>query len=310
MNILFVCSGNNGVTPIVKAQADSLIQAGLNVQITPIVGKGLFGYLSYLPRLRSIIRKENPDLIHAHYSFCGFVAALASSKPVITSLMGSDVKRPGIWPVLIKFFIKNIWKFTIVKSADMKNNLNLDELIVLPNGVDTDTFRHLDRRECRKQLGWSDEKKIVLFAADPTRPEKNFALAQEAIARCNDHNMVLKVVHHVEQCSIPIYLNASNVLLLTSIWEGSPNIVKEAMACDIHVVSTDVGDVKWLFGDAVGLYMAEHNSDDVMDKVRNCLNLNDRSEGRKRIFSLGLDSAEIAHKIINIYTDACRVRGE
>jgi len=56
----------------------------------------------------------------------------------------------------------------------------------------------------------------------------------------------LKVVYNVKHEDIPLYLCASDVLISTSKWEGSLNIIKEAMACNLPIVTTDVGDVRWL----------------------------------------------------------------
>ena len=97
MTILFISSGNSGkISPIVKAQADSLIKKGVAIDFFLIKGKGLTGYLKSIFILRKFIKKNNYDLYHAHYSLSAFVATLAGCKPLVVSLMGSDVKKDNL----------------------------------------------------------------------------------------------------------------------------------------------------------------------------------------------------------------------
>jgi len=100
------------------------------------------------------------------------------------------------------------------------------------------------------------------------------------------------------------YYNACDLFLLTSVYEGSPQSIKEAIACNCPIVSTDVGDVKWVFGNTEGCYLTSFESIDVADKIIRALAFvkeRGRTKGRERIFELGLDSGTIAGKIIEIY---------
>ncbi|HOY84103.1 MAG TPA: glycosyltransferase [Candidatus Syntrophosphaera sp.] len=305
MKVLFVCRGHGKarprISPITKAQARSLERAGLSVDIFPLRGNWIKAYLGSVLQLRSYIKKTKPDIVHGHYSLCGFTATLASPKPVIVSLMGSDVKQSGLLRLITKFFANHIWKVTIVKSQDIKLSLGLDSVFVLPNGVDLDMFKPMPRENCRRELGWPESNKIILFAADPKRNEKNFSLAKASCEKLDSHFVVLKVVHGVKQETMPVIINASDLLLLTSVWEGSPNVVKEAMACNIPVVSTNVGDVDALFGDTQGYFIAKPETDDVRRKVDACLAYPQKVNGRDRLISLNLDASVIAAKLIDLY---------
>lgn len=298
MKILFVCSGNHGLSPIVSAQADSLVKAGHEVQIHRIVGKGIWGYLSNVPKLHSVIRRTRFDAIHAHYSFCGIACALATRRPIVCSLMGSDVIQSGVYRKVIRFFVKYIWGATIVKSQDMKDKLGLSKLQVIANGIDLEHFRPMDRTACRAQLGW-DEGQYALFLADPERPEKNYALAEAAVIMVP--GLRIKVVSKVKHSEVPVFLNASNVVILSSLWEGSPNVVKEAMACDVKVVSTDVGDVRYLFGDTPGYYLCGMDPASMAEALISALSFTE-VRGRERIIELGLKSDDVVRKLVNSYT--------
>jgi len=306
MKVLFVFSGNSyyfDISPFIKVQAESLTKLGHTIDYYPVKGKGLWGYLSNITKISKFIKQGDYDIVHSHYSFCGIVSALATEKPVVCSLMGSDVKKSGLWRFIIKYFIMHKWKRTIVKSKDMKLTLGIDKVEVIPNGVDLDIFRPMNKNDCRKELGWDIGNKIILFAADPKRPEKNFSLAKKATETLNIQDVELKVVYPVPHKDIPIYLNAADLLLSTSLWEGSPNIIKEAMACNCPIVSTNVGDVKWLLDGVEGCFITTNDPKDVANKIRKALDIKEKTKGREKLISLGLDSEHIAKMIIQVYEE-------
>ena len=306
MKVLFVSSGNTafGVSPITRNQGNSLEKNGINVFYFPIYGKGLLSYLKNVFALNKYLSNNKYDVVHAHYSLSAYVATLSGAKPLVVSLMGSDVKPSFASKLLIKFFSRFFWHHTIVKSAYMRNSLGLSNASVFPNGVDTDVFYPMDKLTCAKQLGWDIKKKHILFAAKPSRPEKNFALAEQAVTQLDNASIKLHTLIDVPHERIPLWLNATDVVLLTSLWEGSPNVIKEAMACNRPIVATDVGDISWLFGDEPGHYLTTFADEDVAAKLRKALAFSERigqTKGRMRIIELGLDSAPVAKKIADVY---------
>jgi glycosyltransferase involved in cell wall biosynthesis len=304
MKILFVCSGNKGISPIVKSQADSLKNKEVELEVFPIIGQGLRGYLKNISKLKKQILIFKPDIIHSHYSFCGIIASLATKKiPIVASLMGSDTHQSKLMKLTIRYFANYRWSKTIVKSEDMKIRLGLNNAVILPNGVDLNLFKPLDKKECRNKLGWDLDKKYILFASNPARPEKNFALAKQTIENLNNDKIELKVVYDVDHKLMLIYLNAADVLLLTSKWEGSPNIVKEATACNIPVVATEVGDIKFLFGNIEGYYYTNSFPDRLAEKINYILDNDIKPNGHQRIIDLKLDSESIADKLTQLYQE-------
>ena len=287
-----------------KSQADSLNNKRIELKIVSIIGKGVWGYLKNIPQLRKQIMAFNPDIIHSHYFFCGIIAALASRKiPIVVSLMGSDTHQSKIMKLIIKLFSDYKWTKTIVKSEDMKIRLGLKNAVVLSNGVDLNLFHPLDKKECRQKLGWDLDNKYVLFASNPDRKEKNFGLAQATIDKIKINFVELKIIYNIDHSQMPVYLNAADVLLLTSKWEGSPNIVKEAMACNIPVVATKVGDIEYLFGNTEGYYYTDPDPDKLAEKINYVLNNDIKPNGRQRIIDLKLDSESIADKLIQLYQE-------
>lgn len=310
MNVLFVSSGNNkfGIAPVVHAQGDSLKKSGIILEYFTIKGKGVIGYIKNIFKLRKHIKYNKYDLIHSHYILSAVVATCSKHPKIIVSLMGSDVFTAKYLNILIKLFHIYKWKATIVKSAEMKEILNLQNLFIIPNGVDLQKFYPIDKNEARARIGWQGEK-YILFASYPERKEKNYLLAEAAIKNLSTLNTKLVTLMGVPHDEVCFYINAADVLLMTSNYEGSPNIIKEAMACNCPIISTNVGDVKWIIGDTEGCFITDFNVECTSKKIIEALDFADnfgKTNGRERITELGLDSITIAKRIIEVYNQVLR----
>jgi glycosyltransferase involved in cell wall biosynthesis len=308
MKVLFVSSGNskNGVSPIIKSQAESLMKQGVSISHYLIRGKGVFGYLKNILPIKKIIKKGGYDVIHAHYSMSAFIATFAGSNPLVVSLMGSDVKSDKYFKIFIKIFKKISWIKTIVKSEDMKKSLKIDDVVVLPNGVDINFFKNHDRNDALKKTSWNPDKRHVLFAANPLRPEKNFKLAKEAMKLLKTPGTELHYLEDVPHERMPCLLNAADLVLLTSKYEGSPNVIKEAMACNAPIVSTNVGDVDWLLRGLNGCYVASDSPVDLASAIDASLAFSVESRSTKgidQIMELQLDSQSVAKKMTALYKE-------
>lgn len=308
MRVMFVSSGNSNGQPrdVVRNQGEALIAEGIDLKFFCISGGGFKGYLKALPALKREIRMFRPDIIHAHYSLSAFVSTLAGAEPLVVSLMGSEVNRV-IQRLLLRVFVRYIWRVTIVKTRDMALKLHSGKVLIIPNGVNTERFRPMTGEEVKGRSRLEEGKKNVIFVSDPDRPEKNFMLAEKAVKMINNDNIKLTAVYQVPNKELVYYYNAASVLLLTSVWEGSPNVVKEAMACNCPIVSTDVGDVKMLLGDTKGTYLASGEQADVAQKLKEAICFADttgRTDGRRRIQELGLDSKAVSRMIISVYESA------
>jgi glycosyltransferase involved in cell wall biosynthesis len=301
MKVLFISSGKSGdVGHVVKNQGESLARVGIEIEYFTI-NSGFWGYIRAIPCIRRVLKQGRYDLVHAHYSFSAFAASLAGSYPIVVSLMGSDAFMP--WPMqkIIKIFSERRWAATIVKTDEMKRILSMPDAYVIPNGVDTERFVPADKLRARQKLNLDSEKKIVLFISVRNRPEKNLPLAQRSVEFLGDGSIELLHISDTSNSDIPDYLNAADLLLLTSAREGGVNVIKEAMACNCPIVSTDVGDVRWVTSGTSGCFITGHDCASVADNIRKALALNERINGRERIFALGLDSHSVADRIRKIY---------
>ncbi|WP_294142904.1 glycosyltransferase [uncultured Sanguibacteroides sp.] len=307
MRVLFVCSGNTkeGISPIIKNQANSLEKEGCKIEYYTIKGKGLWGYLKNVLPLRRFFKQNDVDIVHAHYSLSAFAASLAGAKPLIVSLMGSDVQAGYCYKFIIRIFAFLFsWKVIIVKSEDMKEMLGVRRALVIPNGVDLERFKPLDKIECQKRLGWNINKKHLLFAANPGRYEKNYSLVESAIDIINDANIQIHFLKNIPNAETPFWYNAADVVILTSLWEGSPNAIKEAMACCRPIVVTKVGDVEWLLEKENGCFLIDFDISICTRQINEAIAFsqkNGKTNGRRRINMLGLDSKSVAEEIECIY---------
>lgn len=304
MRVLFVVSGNrNELSPIVLNQAKSLMaySPDIHIDFFQIKGKGIFGYLKNCPKLRRFANSYCPDVIHAHYSYAGYLAAISLfPKKIIVSLMGSDANVSGLLKYTINIVSKCLWSKVIVKSDSMLKIFNKKHVIVLPNGVDFSTFKRIAKEKSTEKVGFDITKKqIVFFLSENNRKEKNVDLAIKAVSLMNSNQIDFHIIPYVEHRMVPYLLNAADVLLLTSIYEGSPNIIKEAMACDLPIVSTDVGDVSKVIKNTEGCYLCSYNPEDVAEKLTLALKFNKKTNGRQNISHL--DSKSIAKQLISIY---------
>lgn len=301
MKVLFVSSGKSGnVGCVVKNQGESLKCRGINVDYF-LIKPGFLGYLTAIHKLRIRFNIGQYDLVHAHYSLCGFAAGLAGCKPLVVSLMGSDIYTSGFSRALIRFFIRYKWAETIVKTRQMKDLIEINGVHVIPNGVDIERFKPIPKEIARQHIGYKSDRKLIIFIAVKGRLEKNLDLAMDAIRHLDDNTIDFKHIYDVPNWDIPDYLNAADLLLLTSIREGSVNVVKEALACNCPIVSTDVGDVRWVTGNTDGCFITSFEVKDVAQKIKAAIEYGKRTEGRQRIAYLGLDSVTAAKRLTDVY---------
>jgi len=305
MKVIFVSSGNNknGISPIIKNQGVSLQKEGLDIDYFTINGSGIKGYIQNIPKLREYLKNNQYDIVHAHYWLSAIVASLAGAKPLVVSLMGDDVKAKRWFRWIITIFHYLSWSKTIVKSKDMYLSLGIyKNVYIVPNGVDLDRFRPISKDIALKETGWDSSKKHILFTSNPNRVEKNFALAKEAFDYIDDDSLELHYLKDVANDKMPYYYNASDVVILTSFWEGSPNAIKEAMACNIPIVSTRVGDVEELILYTNGCYISNRfDYKEFALIIIRALKFGRRTNGREAIKHL--KSEIIAKDIIDIYKD-------
>ena len=301
MKILIVANHNKGsYATFVVEQVESLKKHGVEIDFFGVRGKGLFGYISNLSALKKKIDLFQPDLIHAHYGLCGLLANLQRKVSVVTTYHGSDIHSKGMPLFFSRLSIMlSVYNIFVSKYLQIQSGCRGNKQCIIPCGVDLDIFQPMDRTKTREFMKWDIQGKYVLFSGTFDNAVKNSQLAIETVEQMeNVHLVELKGYDRKQVCNA---LNASNCLLLTSFREGSPQVIKEAMACGVPIVSVNVGDVKESMDGINGCYITTYDVFEVITNLRQAIDFNGKTNGRERIISLGLDNETVAKRIVKIY---------
>jgi teichuronic acid biosynthesis glycosyltransferase TuaC len=149
-----------------------------------------------------------------------------------------------------------------------------------------------------------ESKRTVLFLGNKNEIRKNYQLAEAAVRLMKLDDVELINPYPVKHADVPKLLSTADVLAVPSLMEGSPNVVKEAMACNCPIVATDTGDIKWVIGETEGCYVSTFNVIEFSAKLKLALQYaytNGRTQGAQRLQVLGLDDDTVAHTIIGVY---------
>lgn len=300
MKILIVASYNkNKFAPFIVEQAEALKRVGCEIDYFGVVGKGIKGYLSAFSVLRKKIKSFKPDVIHAHYGLSGLLANLQRKVPVVTTYHGSDINLPNVLRISKIAMILSAWNIFVsqknVEIAQPKKNY-----ILLPCGVNLPNYVEEDICAVKQKLDWNTNKKYILFAGAFDNIVKNAKLAQDSVSLIENAELIELKGYTREQVTALFY--SVDAFLMTSFTEGSPQVVKEAMACGCPIVSVDVGDVAERIEGLEGCYIAKRTPQNIASKLQQALSLSSRTEGRERIIELGLTNDLVAKKLVEIYT--------
>lgn len=299
LKILIVCSKNSGrISPFVSEQVDALIQRGVDCQYFAIESKGWAGYLKSRNPLLFKINQFKPDVLHAHFGLSGFLANLQFKVPVVTTFHGCDINKFSLR--IISYVPLILSRFCIFVSSAQAAKIPFfkSKSTVLPCGIDFKTFYPMDKIEARKMLNWDLNKKYVLFSSNFNRPEKNAALAFQAMKLLPvDYELV--ALQGYSRKEVNVVMNAVDVGLLTSVREGSPLFFKELMACGKPIVSTNVGDAQEQLGNTPGCYIVAFDAVNISEAVKMAMLQPTIDYPKDKLDKA--DNHYIAKKLISIY---------
>ena len=293
-------------------QAAYLRKAGVEVDVFPLRAEGHpLNYVKAWRALRTTHHLEDFDLIHAQFGQSGLMAWRAGL-PLVVTFRGSDVLgvvgRQGRYTArgrVLKRISRTVarWAAAVIIVAEhlaaaLPRGLRPH---VIPSGLDLDLFRPMPRADARKQLGLPLDKPLVLFGANPAIAGKRYPLAQQAVQTIREPEGVeIVALTGIPREQVPVYMNACDLLLMTSKHEGSPNVVKEALACNVPVVSVDVGDVRQRIGAVEGCILCPDETPETIGAaVATVLCRKPRINGREAV--QGLDERLLTQKVIDVY---------
>lgn len=303
----------------VERQVEFLRQAGLRIDVLYVRG-----YISRLIYLRAallflcltVTRRRRYRLVHVHGGEMALVTRAFLMKPMVATYHGDDVlgyksddgpiSRQSRLRSLIIRHQAALFNATITQSNEMHDRLppRVQRYnSVIHCGVDAELFSPMDRSEARRQLGWDDAERIVLFAATkPYEPRKRIDLAEAAVKHAaRDLGPIRFVIaENLPLDSIPAMMNAADCLLMTSMNEGGPLVVKEAVLCTLPVVATDVGDVREVLAGISPSAICKHNAGELGTALVKVLKTGQRSNGRNKWAEF--DQAATVERLLNLYS--------
>ena len=293
------------VGTFVYDQVSSLRRAGVCIDVLHVNGRDdTWNYIRGFFRFWRVLSRHKYDLVHAHYVLTGVIARAQWGLPVVLTHHGPEVLGYPRWQTWLAKLVTPLFDEVIYVSEQMRRALHDDDGWVIPCGIDLDAFARVPRDEARATLGLPPDKPLVLWAGEHWRPEKRFTLVEQAIASLKqslpDAELVLLSRRPHEL--VPTYMSACDSLVLTSALEGSPMVVKEAMACDLPVVSVQVGDVPDVIDGTAGCAIVDGEPGQIALRLADVLRQRERTDGRARVHRFARD--RIAAAIVDVYRHA------
>ena len=337
IKVLVVASDKGGhFTPFIEEQISALQALGVQIIRYGVTRKGITGYLRELPLLRRLIRAEQPDIVHAHFGLCGLLANLQRRVPVVTTYHGSDINVPKILRfsrIAMRFSAFNI--FVSARSASlamgngqwaMGSNMairrrgeeakrRLGKYSLLPCGINIPKpWSELQNQQVDQLTlnQWVQDKlsadvKHVLFAGAFDNAVKDPELAKAACTSLLASSplasrLILVELKGYNRNQVNALMYNCDALLMTSKTEGSPQVIKEAMACGCPIVSVDVGDVAERVNGVKGCYVVQSREPkDIADALLKAIAFEGRTNGREKIVEMGLSNEHVAERLLEIY---------
>jgi teichuronic acid biosynthesis glycosyltransferase TuaC len=301
----------------VKRQIESLREAGVGVDVMFVHGyRSKLAYPLAAVSLAKLSRGGQPPylLVHAHGGETVLSAVAYRRAPILASYLGDDLlgtrKADGSFPArhrIRRTVLRrsaHLVSQTITKSYEMQLALppscrRRNEIV--PSGVDDSLFVPVPQDQARRDLAWSADARIALFGGNPRVPGKRFWLAEAACEAAASRlgALQLETLSGVDPADVPLMMSAADCLVLTSITEGSPNVVKEALMCNLPVIATPAGDVTDLLRDVSPSWVCQASPEAISKALVECLSTRNRSNGRSK--SVHLTLRPIAERVLSVY---------
>lgn len=300
--------------PYVVRQFSFLRRAGVEVEVFPFRGaKRVTNYVRAWVRLRRAVDLRSFDLVHAQFGQSALLA-LPKRRPLVVTFRGSDIlgilgpdgrtTRYGRILRRLCQLVARIADEVIIVSEGQRAFVPASvQPHVLPSGLDLASVPTLSPDVARRELGLDPDARHVLFVG-PATYGKGHDVAERSVELLRARmavNLVLGV--GLQQAEILLLMRACDALLFTSRQEGSPNVVKEALACDLPIVSTPVGDVRERLAGVDGCeVVSDWDPEVIAAALERVLSRGGRIEGKKAVKEL--DETAITERLLEIYRSA------
>jgi len=301
----------------VRDEANALRAAGADVDVYFVNGRAnKLNYLGMPLGFLARARRAHYDVIHVHHSFCGLVATLQRTIPVVWTfhegeISGDTTDALREQPIKHLAYSKRMKRYVarkvdavVVVAEHLRVPLGRPDALWLPSGIDWTRFVPTESAEARRRLGLAEGRRYVLFPAAPSRVEKRYDLARRGVELLREtwpdaRDVELIALDNVPHEQVPLFMNASDVVRMTSAFEASPVTIREALACNVPVISTDVGDARVVMQDIAGCRIVDAEPAKIAEALRGALAAPRRVQARDRMRVYSLDT--VAQALIALY---------
>ena len=305
MNVLLVHSGNavnsSQEYTFVREQGNALSNKGLEVSYFAVKGKGIKGYLNTLPALKKAIKENGIDLVHAHYGLCGALAVLQRKVPVVITFHNGETLTGKGKLISSLAAWKSAYNIFVAQHIHDKLYKTPSHYSIIPCGIDLGQIPLVDKEEARSAMGLPNDIPNILFGGSFQNKRKNYPLAAEAVALL-PYKVNLIEMKGFSREQVNLLLCGCDLFLLPTFSEGSPQVVKEALACNCPIVATAVADIPELLAGVSNSFTTGFDAKELAGCIDRIIKKGERSDGRKRIDDLKLNNPDVADRLISIYT--------
>lgn len=299
----------------VKEQVESLRNEGLDCDVFYSNGKeegGMKAHMASIKKVRKLLKEKHYDVIHCHHAISGLILLLAGGtirNKCILSYQNDPTREFGGMS-LFRLLYSTFDRIIIKNTSPL---LNKKKVVYMPNGTNANFFRPISKDACREKLGWDKEKRYILYMDSNagTRTQKRHDRYEEVLTllKKDFDNIVSVELTNTPRIEIPTYMNACDLHLMTSDFEGSPNSVKECLCCNTPVVCTPVGNVPDMMGSIPGCYVTKSfTAEELASCVKKVFSSKEPFHGRELFLAQGYGIEDVAKKLKGMY-ELLSVRG-
>jgi glycosyltransferase involved in cell wall biosynthesis len=304
----------------VRDEVEALRRSGVDLDVYFVNGRANklnyarmpFGFFARL-------RRKRYDVVHVHHSFCGLVATRQHAVPVVWTFHEGEITggtadalreqpiKHVAYSRRMKRYVASRVDALVVVADHLREPLGRPDALCLPAGIDLDLFAPMETAEAKRRLGLPDARRYVLFPAVPSRVEKRYGLAQRAVEVLREtwpdaRDVDLIALDNVPHEQVPQYMNASELVLLTSAFEASPVVIREALACNVPVLSTDVGDASVMLEGIAGCAVVAADASRIAEALHTALGAPRRVDARERMRRYSLEHT--VQELVKLYRRA------
>lgn len=267
-----------------------------------------FPLLTEYRHFKKVYNGFRPDIVHTGYVWqVGILAAMHKVKHHLSMVWGSDILTEPDKSAFKKMLVRKVMQQAnhiqcdaeVVKKKIIGDyKIDPDKITVFPWGIDLAVFKTMQKKVCREKLSIPENQFVIIFNRYLEEVYGIDYLLEGYRKFCTNKNNVLlllvttgslrnnvisfisnngleekvKLISMVPNCELPVFLNASDVYISTSLSDGTSLSLLEAMACGLGLVVTDVPAIKEWVSEKNGILIDRRNPEAISSALETYYN--------------------------------------